>query len=334
MISSMKLFLRYYLVVVAGILLLPAVGEAQFSPVAPGFTDASVSNAHLQISPRYYEPNSTVTVQLQAFSMNTNGATIRWFIDGTENPNYRNERSLPVTVGELGEVQSVQAIISTPSGAEIPVTTILRPVRIDLLIEADTLTPAFYRGRSLPTSGSTVRVTALPFTGDGSTPSAFSYTWEVGEDVIAGGSRQGKNTVTFTPDFERAERVTVTVIDQSGTTIASRSIAIPINEPELYFYEVNPLRGLQEIALKDNQPFSGIEMEIRAEPYYISRGLADDTLHTEWKLGGKTVANPSRDPQQISLRRQQATGSFSLEFEIRNLNQLLQGVKESITLRF
>lgn len=330
----MKLFLRYYLVVMVGILLLPAVGVAQFSPVTPSFTDTSVNDAHLQISPRYYEPNNTVTIQLQAFSINTNGATIRWFIDGTENPNYRNERSIPVTTGKLGEAISVQAIITTPSGAEIPVRATLRPVRIDLLIEADTLTPAFYRGRSLPTSGSVVRVTALPFTGNSSPPSSFSYTWQVGEEVIAGGSQRGQNSVTFTPNFEKAQRVTVTVIDQSGATITSRTITIPIHEPELYFYEVNPLRGLQEIALRDNQPFPGIEMEIRAEPYYISRGLSVDALHTEWKLGGRTVVNPSRDPQQLSLRRQGTTGSVALEFHIRNLNQLLQGVKESITLRF
>lgn len=293
------------------------------------------SSAHLRVSPQYYEPNSSISVELDAYSINTNGATIQWFVDGAEQINAQNNRTLQLEAGALGNTQTVRAIITQASGAQIPVTTTIRPVRIDMLVEADTLTPAFYAGRSLPSSGSAVRVTALPFTGNGQEPDQFSYSWKVGEDNINGGvARPGQNSVTFTPSFDTATRVQVTVLNSDGATITTRTLVIPIVKPELHFYEINPLRGIQTKALNSEHIFQGSEMQVRAEPYYMSRGLAREDLHIAWKLNNRSITSPSNDPQQISLRRQGSRGSFTLEFEMRNLNELLQGVKDDITLQF
>lgn len=335
MLRRMNWFKLYCVSVFIFTLATPLV-QAQFSSFTNPTTGTSNgSGAYLQVLPQYYEPNSTVSVELNSYSINTNGATIQWFVDSTAQPNFQNEHTLQLTTGELGTSQTVRAILTQASGIQIPLATTITPIRVDMLVEADTLTPAFYRGRSLPTSGSAVRVTALPFTGTNQDPSQFSYSWQVGEDAINGGSsRPGENSVTFTPSFDTSPKVQVTIFDSEGAIVATRSIRVPIVEPELHFYEINPLRGIQTTALDADYIFQGSEMQVRAEPYYMSRGLQAEDLHIAWKINNRSISNPSTDPQQISLRRQGDMGMFTLEFEIRNLNQLLQGIKDDITFQF
>lgn len=288
----------------------------------------------LVASPRYPEPNQAVRLELSDFSLNTQGASYRWFVDGIEVAAAKDQRTFTATVGELGTKTVVEVRTTLTSGVTVPATITLTPIRIDMLIEADTRTPSFYTARALPSSGSLTRVTALPFTGSGNQPSAYSYTWRVGETVVDGGSRVGKNSVTFRSGFERNVEVTVDILDTTGQLVATKAIFVPMSDVVLYFYQVDPLQGIIERAFGKTHIFVGDEMRIRAEPYYLDTTLATNNQFTEWKLNGARIENPSEDVQEIVLRKTGVRGSFNLEFHVRNLRQLLQGVKDSVTLTF
>lgn len=294
----------------------------------------ALSGSTLETSPAFPEPGEQVRITLNDYTLNTNGATTAWFIDGVELPESQNQRAITLTAGQLGSQTVITQITTLASGAKIPSVTTLTPVRIDMLIEADTIAPLFYKGRSIPAEGSNVRVTALPFTGDAVSPEAFSYTWKVGGKVIAGGSRFGQNFVSFAADFGRNIPVSVDIYDPQGTLIASETTIVPLVKPELHFYEVNPLRGISERSIDENFIFIGDEIRVRAEPYYIDKSLLSQNPHLEWKLNNRSTTNPSADPQEITLRKEGDRGSFKLEFHIRNLQQLLQGVKDTVTISF
>lgn len=298
----------------------------------PGFSAVNASS--LVTKPRYPEPYEQVTVTLNDYSINTQGATVSWFINGIEQTTLRNERSIQITAGILGTTDTIRAITTLPNGSTLRAETTIQPMRVDMLIEAETLTPVFYKGRAVPSSGSLVRITAIPFTGENKSPTSYSYVWKVGDTVQSGGSQYGKNFTTFTSSFEKNVFVSVDVLDGSGKILTSESIYVPIADPELYFYEINPLRGMSEQAMGSNFIFMGDEVQVRAEPYFISSALLSQNPHRQWKLNTQTVDNPSTDPQEITLRKEGASGSFTLEFHIRNLQQLLQGVKKSIALTF
>tara|TARA_B100000745_G_scaffold288159_1_gene225362 strand:- start:80 stop:1051 length:972 start_codon:yes stop_codon:yes gene_type:complete len=301
---------------------------AQFSS-APG-----VGGVSLELSPRYPEPGEQVRITINDYTLNTNGATNAWFIDGIELTNAANERSILITAGELGSTTEVVEVTTLASGVELQSKVVIEPVRVDMLVEADTITPAFYKGRSVPAEGSLVRVTALPFESTTKSPSSYAYTWKVRNKVISGGSRFGKNSISFTSDFGKNIPVSVEVYDDRGNIVTSESTVVPLADPELYFYEVNPLRGVAEHIIGSNYTFIGDEIKVRAEPYFIDRALLAQNPYIEWKLNNRTIQNPSTDPQEITLRKEGDRGSFQIEFHIRNLQQLLQGVKDSITISF
>lgn len=288
----------------------------------------------LQQSPQHPAPNQQVTVTLNDYSSNTSGARTQWFVDGVEVVRAQNERAIVLGAGELGYRKNVLVVMTLPAGIQFQAKTTITPIRVDMLIEADTLAPSFYKGRTIPSTGSFVQVTAIPFTGEARTPESFSYTWRVDDTVQTGGSRLGKNAITFSSGFSKNSTVSVDVLDTDGSLITTKSISIPLTDPELYFYEVNPLRGMSEAAITNDFIFIGDEIKVRAEPYFIDATLLNQNPHIEWKLNGTSIINPNGNLQEITLRKQGGTGSFNLEFHIRNLRQLLQGVKDSVTINF
>lgn len=302
--------------------------QAQFSGLS------GVNGSSLVLSPRFPEPGEEVRLTLNDYSINTNGATIQWFLDGAEVQNAANERSLTVRAKNIGEKTEVVALTTLPNSAQLQTKAVINPIRVDMLIEADTIAPSFYKGRTIPTVGSTVQVTALPFTDTPKPPTAYAYTWKVKGKVVGGGSRFGKNALTFNPGFGKNIPVSVDIYDESGAHITSESIIVPLAKPELHFYEMNPLRGMSERVMDDSFIFVGDEIRVRAEPYFLDRSLLTQNPHTEWKINNRSIDNPSTDPQEITLRKEGDQGSFKLEFHIRNLQQLLQGVEDSIRISF
>lgn len=307
----------------------PTSASAQFSqtPTVPG--------SSLVTEPRFPEPGQTVTLRLNDFSLNTSGAAYSWFINETELTSAANQRSITLTAPALGQTTTVRTVTTLSGGATVSATATIQPVRVDILLEADTLVPSFYLGRPLPSSGSTIRATALPFLSGASTnPSQYAYTWKLNGNVVDGGSRTGMNSTVFSIGFGRNVELTVDVADRLGNLLVSKTVYVPIANPELHFYVVDPLQGLLEQALSPNSIFTGEEMRLRAEPYYVSRSLLGGNVLTEWKLNNRRIDNPNTDQQEIVLRRSGETGNFKLGFHIRNLNQLLQGAEASLSLRF
>lgn len=302
--------------------------------VAAQYTENITPGVELVVSPQHPEPGETVHITLSDYSINTNGATFSWFIDGSEVVAARNQRKITLQAGDIGTETKVDQVTTLPSGATIRTSSTITPLRIDMLIEGDTLAPLFYKGRTIPATGSSVRVTAIPFTHESLPATSYAYSWKVNGKVVAGGAQLGKNSIDFDTSFGKNIPVSVDIYDTSGNIVGSESTNVTLADPELLFYEVNPLRGLSEHAITNTFFFLGEEMQVRAEPYFIDRSLINENPYIEWELNNRDIENPSVDPQEITLRRQGNTGSFTLSFHIRNLTQLLQGARGDITLSF
>jgi hypothetical protein len=301
---------------------------------APLFSFAQIpsTSSSLLVSPLFPEANEIYTVKLDGYTQNR--ASLSWFVNGIEQEAYRNKNSLTTQAGNIGAVQNITAKIRLQSGGVVDVKHTVTAQRVDLLIEADTVVPLFYKGRSLPSSGSSVRATALVFTKMQQGAGSFAYLWKLNGQTQNGGAVQGDNTFTFTPSFESQTELEVSVLNKNGTIIAQESQLIPITKPELVFYEKNPLKGQLFTALTDPYLFIGDEITIRAEGYFMSRNLlGSDALH-EWKVNSKTTQSNSAEPTELTLQKEGGRAAAKISFHVRNLKQLLQGVEKTITINF
>jgi hypothetical protein len=300
----------------------PFVVNAQFIPNQPAVT--------ISTSPTIPEPFAETVVSLDAYTLDTTGATISWFIDGVEEQSARNLRSLTLSAKALGQETEIAVRITQRDGQVITANHSVRPGQLDIVLEADTLVPAFYKGRPLLTVGSEVRAVAIPNLGDDRRPEGYSYLWQLNNEPLYGGAVTGKNAAVFTLGLGRSQILSTTVFNQSGDPVAKKSLVLDLAEPEIHFYSLNPLRGINQQAIGSAAAISGDELTVRAEPYYMSRDVLNQNPLIEWEIDGRNVEVDRSNPLELTLRRiNDAGGSSNVEFHIRNLGQLVQGVRDS-----
>lgn len=320
MLKTYRLRLITFYVLIFGVI--PFLGSAQIPD----------SGLTLELQPSLPEANQIYTVKLGGYSQNR--ISLSWFVNGVEQVAYKNKNTLTTQAGSIGAVQNITAKVTLQTGAVIDVKQSITSNRVDLLVETDTVVPPFYKGRSLPSSGSTVRAAALVFTKTSQAQSAFTYLWKLNGQTQNGGGVQGDNTFAFTPSFEEQATLEVTVLNKTGEIIAQESQVIQIVKPELVFYEKNPLRGQLFTALSDPYLFIGDEITMRAEGYFMSRNLLGSDILHEWKINNKTAQSNDAEPSELTLHKEGSAAAAKISFHVRNLKQLLQGVEKSITVNF
>jgi hypothetical protein len=290
------------------------------------------TNAKLAFSPQFAEPKQNVNVSLEAYAMDTTGATITWYLNGIEQTEFKNLRNISFTTGSVGETVRVSVEVRMRNGQTLSLSESITPSRVDIIVEADTLVPLHYAGRALPSGGSQVRLIAI--TDTNLNPQNLTYRWNVNDTVLYGGSIVGKNVASFIAPRDRSVLVRVEIFDNNGKTIAKKLKEVVIATPELIFYELNPLRGISNNAVFNPHLLVGEEMTVRAEPYYMDKNILPSDLLTEWEINRDQINNPSQDKQEITLRPSGGTGNFTVNFHIRNLKNYLQGAEDSFVVGF
>lgn len=286
----------------------------------------------LSVSPQYPEANTPYTVTLESYAVQK--TTISWFINGKEDTLQKNKNSLTKTAGNTGSKTVVTAVITTSNGTRVEKSVTIQPTRVDLHVTSNSVVPAFYKGRALPSSGTSIEVGAVVFTGLNTSPSNYLYVWKLDGQIQNGGAVRGKTLFSFIPSIKKNVVISVEVQNTVGKVLAQKSQNINIVQPELYFYEQNPLRGLSSVTLNNPYTFIADEMTIRAEGYFMDAKLQGANILNEWRINNRVVASTESDPQEIIVRKEGNSGTSKLSFHIRNLQQLLQGVEKSMTIRF
>lgn len=286
----------------------------------------------IELQPPYPTPGEAVTLSINDFRGSSFGANITWVLDGKVIPEAENKRQVQITAGELGTTQSVEAILTRTSGSKETLAVTVRPIYLDIIIEPQTHVPNHYRGRALPSIGSTVNATAL-ISGAGFRNPDLIYTWRIGQRVIEGGSIRGRNQVSFTTSYS-SESLTVQVATLDGSIIASRSILIPSVTPEVHFYEVSALFGMSKKTITTSTSLIGNSLIIAAEPYYLDSGVYNNPDIAEWELGNSPTETGSGNPYEVTLQRTGSGGTLNLNFHVRDTTQVLQGAVGSTQINF
>ncbi len=283
----------------------------------------------LLVTPQFPEAGETYTVTIPSADP---FAKVVWYRDGKVAPDTANARTITLTAKGVGVNEKISADITTSQGESIQAKRTITPVRTDLIITADTLVPPFYKGRKLGSSGSIISATAFVFLGSPKETGTLTYLWSVGGKVQNSGVPSTLRTISFSSGFED-ELVVGVKIFKNGIQVAEKSIIVPIVEPEMHFYEKNPLRGLSKIALKNPALFIGEELLLRAEAYFVDTDLASSEIIRTWKINKQKVAGSEYDPYELTLEKK-GNGTAEVSFNLQNMAKLLQGVSGSIGVQF
>lgn len=306
-----RLFSSSTLVLLA---LLVLVGAQNVTTVAYAQLDTTLGGLeralYMKLSPEYPNPNSTVNVSLSSNSFDLNTASIVWKVNGNNVLSGKGEKNLSVKVGDAGLSYNVTVDIVTSRGEPISRSVTITPTDVDLIWNADTFSPNFYKGKSLFTYEAPITIEAFPYfiTTQNTLyqKDSLIYEWTLNNVPLTSQSGYGKSSVRINGSkFGKKQIVTVRVSTQNKTIVSYKGIEIEQTDPKILFYENSPLYGtLTNHALTNTIDLTAQEITIEAMPYFFSfKDRNADNLNYSWKLNGSDIP-PTASKSSLTLRNE------------------------------
>lgn len=291
------------------------------------------------------QPGESVTIRATSPITPLANADITWSQNGVIKSHGVGQTTFTTTLESLGKATTIVFSAQSASGISMQKSLIFNPGIIDIVWEAHTTTPPFYRGKALPTRGSSVTFTALPtiIGAGGSTLSSngLIYTWKKDNQSLGNLSGYGRNSITIPGgwlDHASTYSVDAATLAGSAQNVPPTSGSIiysPDAVPMILFYERSPLDGvLYNHAFGGSQAsFPSNSVVIRAEPYYFSSDLySNPRALFSWQLGLQPI--PASEPlsNEVTFAENSATQAPSdIMLEI-NGGALFQDAQQTLTI--
>ena len=326
---KIKLFLIGFFVL--GIINIPLFSSAEMQ------IEVQEGEVNVETIPNNPGPYQDVTINISSYATDLNKATIVWQTGAQTVLSGIGKTSYTFKTGEIGS-SNIFTINIKPveSMSNIVKKVAIYPSEIEIMWESvDGYTPPFYKGKSLPVSGSMIRVVAIPNTktiqsGNGS----LSYVWKNLGSVVQDASGYNKNSYTFKNSiFDKKNEISVSASSVSGSYAAENSVSIPVYEPKLIFYKRSPIDGIiYNNALYQETSLPEDEMTIVAEPYFMSTKNNSNNFTYSWEINGTKVATPEQKTE-MTLRPSTRGGYATINVGIENVGELFQKVSNKLKIK-
>ncbi len=286
-------------------------------------------------------PNQFVTATIESFAMDLDRATISWYSNGKLAQEAVGKKTFTFKTGSPGSLSNILVLIQIEGKPPVQKTLNIRPATVDLVAEAQSYTPPFYKGKALYSYQGTVKVVALPnfVTENGGTinPKTLIYNWRVDNNPATNASGYGKSYILFNggiPLKPAVVSVEVTSMDQIYS--AEGRITLTPTQPGIVLYEDTPLMGtLYSRALSRSITLQDEEIKLVAVPYFIGTvGQEATGVKYTWRLDGKAVP-AGEGKNSLSFRQEKgATGSANVSIQISNPAKIFQYAEANMNLSF
>lgn len=293
----------------------------------------------IDVSPEIPQPGQTVTISASAFGgINIDSAEINWLINGKSVLKGRGEKKLIFQVGSEGKLMTVELHIRPQYGAEVVKIFRFNPSEVDVLWQANTYTPPFYKGKALYTPEADVQFVAIPNivnrNGTSIQPAKTSYDWQIDYKNYADKSGFGKSSYNFSGSI-LAKPTTVRVSAYNPLDKASAGVGTlyvePI-QPLLLMYEIHPTYGpLFSTAAVGTYNFGAEDIQLGAYPYFFS-ATSKQTLIYDWKINGIDLNLPQNQTSITLQKIKQESGQSTITVQATSDDKVLQQSDSSLSL--
>jgi len=291
------------------------------------------TEVRIDLETDYTTPQTEITALLNDHALAEVVTSIYWRIDGSNAPEFNNQRTIKLTTKTVGQNTTLEVFIETANGRTLSAKRVVEPIYLDIIIEPQTRTPAFYKGRALPTVGSTANLTAV-INGNVENSSKYIFNWFLNNTSIGGGALLGKYKVPVVVPLGSYNVVTVSVNTPDGRVIARRNVELPTVNSKLNFYEINSLYGTRQISIQNSLNLIGNSTIIRAEPYYLDINTYNKPEYLEWKVGGVRSLS-GNNPYEVTLAKQNVNNnSTRIDFRVGSLTHFLQSADGRFNLNY
>ncbi len=274
----------------------------------------------VEFNPENPGPNVSVTSQAISYTFDINRADIAWFLNGKKSG---SGKMFSFRTAAIGSKTTVEVVAITYEGQRLSKSFSFQSAEVDLLWEAATYVPYFYRGKALASNRSAIKVTAFPF-GLKSADSKLIYEWTLNDAKQMDQSGPGKKSFNFIASRSGDDIVEINVSTPDAGITGTNKLEIITGQPKISFYEEHPLEGpLYQKELGDALNINKPDFIIRAEPYFFSLKNMLAASY-EWTINDKTIPTPQK-PNLIRLTiPEKIKGYSTIKLSIQNQKNIFE----------
>ncbi len=284
----------------------------------------------VNISPDTPRPGDVVTITAEAYGTDLNTHPISWRVNGVETLHGIGQKKFTFTMGNSGTVTTIELTISPKNAPQIIKTYTFAPIDVDILWQANTYTPPFYKGKALYTPESSVTFTALPniITSKGKVdPSEAVYKWSENYEVQGDKSGFGRNTYNFTgPIILRTVTVQAEVYAAANKSVKGLN-RYELNNvyPQAVVYEDNPVYGVMfNKAISGSYFMKEREVKFAIFPFFFSTDNKNDKVAYDWSLDNSPLDIPTFENSTVFRRTDNLRGQVKITTGISEDTKALQ----------
>jgi hypothetical protein len=318
--------------IVAFFILLFAYCRAQDynSPSIPSLIPGLEEQIDMTVNPQNPVPGQAVSITLGAYGTDLNRADISWLVNGVVQKNGIGATEYDFTAGPSGSVNTIQAMVLPLNGTKVTKSITIAPASVDIVWEANSYVPPFYKVKRLYPPEGTLTFVALPNLVDNGVavdPSTLVYKWSMNNSVLGSKSGYGKRTLSVTGDvLDQPISITVQASLVKDNVVGNGTITVVPQTPSLLLYENNPLYGiLFNNALTNQYNLAGSEVDISAYPYYFSvNSPSDSTINYTWNVNNSPISLSPHQNDVIFRKPDGASGQSAISVSATNPRNFLQ----------
>ncbi len=249
------------------------------------------------VEPELPSPNEKVNIKVEAYGTDLTRAFITWKVNNVIKKSGRGEQMFELNSGPVGTAQTVVISIQPTGGPVITKQLFFKPQEVDLLWEARSYTPPFYKGKALPGFMGESIVVAIPTFTNGQTvtlPKNTTFKWKKDYEVQNDESGFMKNSMIVKGGILlKPEEIQIEATDDFGNK-AKQTISYEYVEPSAFFYEKSPLYGILFNKKINSASIKNKELGLITIPYFFETSSRSGLNYT-WKVNGSESFLFSKD---------------------------------------
>lgn len=285
--------------------------------------------------------HETVQLTVRSSIFDISHSVIVWSANGKVIAKGTGADTASIPTGDLGSQTTVTVQLTAPDESSAEASARVIPTQVDLLVDSDSYTPPFYRGKALASAGSNLILQALPHfarPGGSQIPASdLIYTWKRNGQVLGDISGLGKSAVVIpAPVLYGRDVVSVEIASSDGVLAGESSLAIKSLDPMLVLYEDHPLFGiLFGSALGASTFIPESEMTFIAVPYFSSvRTPLDSALQYAWRVNGTRLTTDPKKPNEFTLQSGESNTVALIQVELTHAINYFLDAKGSWSVTF
>ena len=307
-----------------------------FAQLGLGLAPSDIS---LTLDPENPGPHQQVTVSIDSFATDLNSTPITWNVNGKKVLSGIGQKQITVSSGNIGQKTTITILIDSQTGLIEKDVSII-PSSVDLIWEADTYTPPFFKGKPLFSPESTITFIAVPHlmrNGVEVSSGNLIYKWTNNGTVLGDRGGYGKSTLSITGSIlPRPMDISVEATDPVGAGVADGEVSLTPLAPFVLLYKNDPLYGVQyEKALQGNFSLLGNEIDMVAVPYYFSTPMKDDAnMSYTWQINGTPINDGINSSGKIFRSAGDTSGISNISVSASQSQTMFQTAQQSVMINF